>query len=330
LRLLVLGGTHFVGRHMVEAALARGDEVTIFHRGKTNPRLFADAEHVLGDREHDLERLRGRTWDAVIDTCAYVPRVARISAEALESSVDRYAFISSVSVYPDETTPGQDESSPVSEMDDPTIEEVTDTTYGPLKVLCERAVERVFGDRSVVVRPTYVVGPFDHSDRFTYWLHRAARGGAMLAPEPLDLPIQIIDARDLADWALRLIDAGATGPHNALGPAESLHMQQVIDTAIDVAAAGTEAVWIPQQFLLDHGIEVETDLPLWAPGPDYAGYMTFNPSNAIAAGLTYRPLKQTITDTLNWDATLPPNRKLEAGITRQREQDLLQAWQSSN
>ena len=222
MRLLVLGGTQFVGRHMVDAALARGDEVTIFHRGKTNPRLFSEAEHVLGDREHDLDRLRGRTWDAVIDTCAYVPRVARISAEILEGSLERYAFISSVSVYPDETTPGQDESSPVSEMDDPTIEEVTDTTYGPLKVLCEREVERVYGDRSVVVRPTYVVGPFDHSDRFTYWLHRAARGGSMLAPEPRDLPIQIIDARDLADWTLRLIDAGATGPHNALGPAQPL------------------------------------------------------------------------------------------------------------
>ena len=161
MRLLVLGGTKFVGRHMVEAALARGDEVTIFHRGKTNPRLFSEAEHVLGDREHDLDRLRGRTWDAAIDTCAYVPRVARISAEALEGSVGRYAFISSVSVYPDETHARAGRDLPVSELDDPTIEEVTDTTYGPLKVLCEREVERVYGDRSVLVRPTYVVGPFD-------------------------------------------------------------------------------------------------------------------------------------------------------------------------
>ena len=326
MRLLVLGGTQFVGRHMVEAALARGDEVTIFHRGKTNPRLFSDAEHILGDREHDIDRLRNRTWDAVIDTCAYVPRVARISAEALEGSVGRYAFISSVSVYPDETTPGQDESSPVSEMDDPTTEEVTDTTYGPLKVLCEREVERVYGDRSVLVRPTYVVGPFDHSDRFTYWVHRAARGGRMLTPEPRDLPIQIIDGRDLAEWTLRLIDAGATGPHNALGPADPLPMHEVIDTAVDVAAANTEPVWVLQQFLLDHGIQVERDLPLWVPGPDYAGYMTFNPSNAIAAGLTYRPLRETITDTLKWDRTLPPNRKLEAGITRAREEELLKAW----
>jgi nucleoside-diphosphate-sugar epimerase len=314
---------------MVEAALGRGDEVTIFHRGRTNPRLFSEAEHVLGDRERDLDRLRGRTWDAVIDTCAYVPRVARTSAEALAGSVDRYAFISSVSVYPDERTPGQDESSPVAELEDPTTEDVTDTTYGPLKVLCEREVERVFGDRSLMIRPTYVVGPFDPTDRFTYWLHRAARGGEMLAPEPRDLPMQIIDARDLADWTLRLIDAGATGAHNALGPATALTMQEVIETAVEVAAVGTELVWVAERFLLGHGIQVETDLPLWVPGPDYAGYMTFDPTNAIADGLTYRPLSDTITATLDWDATLPPNRRLEAGITADRERELLTEWKSN-
>lgn len=327
MRVLVLGGTEFVGRHIVARALERGDEVTLFNRGKTNPDLFPEAERLVGDRNVDLSPLSGRRWDAVVDTCAYVPRVARMAAEALADAVGRYCFISTTSVYPDERTTGLDESAPLDErIDDPAGEEVTDTTYGPLKVLCERGVEAVFGDRALHVRPHYVVGPHDPTDRFTYWPYRVARGGRMLAPAPPEYAIQFIDARDLADFTLHLLDEGATGPFNAVGPPGGHPLGTILDVSKAESGTDTEITWADPDWLQARGVRIESDLPLWLPGEAHTGVHAFNPAKATTAGLTYRPLPTTITDTLTWTTTLDPHRPLSAGLTPEREQDLLQAW----
>src|SRR4030095_11435959 len=211
MRILVIGGTMFLGRHIVEHALARGHEVTLFHRGKTNPHLFPDLEHVLGDRKESLEPLAGRRFDAILDTCGYVPRVVKLSAHALSGAAPHYTFISTISVYSDHKTLNQDETGPTGELEDPTREEITGDTYGPLKVLCEQAAAESFTGRVLVIRPGLIVGPHDPTDRFTYWPVRIARGGEVLAPGPEDTPVQLIDVRDLAAWTVEMMETGRTG-----------------------------------------------------------------------------------------------------------------------
>ncbi|MEW6402172.1 MAG: NAD-dependent epimerase/dehydratase family protein, partial [Chloroflexota bacterium] len=205
MKILIIGGTRFLGRHLVNSARARGHEVTLFNRGQTNPDLFRRVEKIWGDREKDLDQLKGRNWDAVIDTCGYVPRVVRMSAEALKESVENYVFISSLSIYPDFRKRGLNETDPVAKLQDESVEEVTGETYGPLKALCERVVQDVFGIDSLVIRPGLIVGPHDPTDRFTYWPVRVARGGDVLAPDGPDAFTQFIDARDLADFIVELL-----------------------------------------------------------------------------------------------------------------------------
>jgi 2'-hydroxyisoflavone reductase len=328
MKLLVIGGTEFVGRHAVEAALSRGHEVTLFNRGLTNPELFPRAEHLRGDRgtAEGLAVLEGRSWDGVLDTCAYVPRVARMSVESLAGSVGHYAFISTCSVYPDERTVGLDETAPVAESDDPDDEEVTGESYGPLKVLCEREVLRRFDERALIIRPGYIVGPNDPTDRFTYWLRRAARGGEMLAPH-LDYRMQVIDVRDLGEWCVRLIEVGVGDVFNAIGPDVPLALGDVIDAAARVSGSDVEPIQADTEWLVVHGVN-DDQFPMWHPREEEAGVMRFSPVKAVAAGLTYRPIERTVRDVLAWDASLPSDRELGAGMTPEREAPLLEAWRT--
>ncbi len=237
MKILILGGTLFAGRHLVEIALRRGIEVTIFHRGQTNPQLFPTVERLYGDRDGGLTALEGRRWDAVIDTSGYLPRVVRASADLLSEAVDHYTFISTISVYADTSQQGITETAPVGVLEDPTTEERTGETYGPLKALCEQEAEAALPGRVLTVRPGLIVGPYDPSDRFTYWPYRVAQGGEVLAPESPALPVQIIDVRDLAAWILDMVSAGRTGVYNATGAAGSLTLGAVLETSQEVSGS---------------------------------------------------------------------------------------------
>src|SRR5436305_843135 len=263
MRLLIIGGTVFLGRHLVEAALQRGHEVTLFNRGQHNPELFPEVEKLRGDRDGELSALKGRTWDAVIDTCGYFPRVVRQSAGLLADSVGHYTFISSISVFPEDVPPGTTENAPLLSMDDETVEEITGETYGPLKVLCERAVEEELPGRTLIIRPGLIVGPNDPTDRFTYWPVRVARGGRTLAPGRPERLIQFIDVRDLAEWNIRMVEDRKTGIFNANGPNYDLSMGSLLESCKDVSGSDAEFVWVSEDFLTENGVGEWMDMPLW-------------------------------------------------------------------
>jgi 2'-hydroxyisoflavone reductase len=289
MRTLIMGGTRFVGRHIAAAALAAGHEVTLLHRGRSGADLFPEATHLLLDRDGDLGPLRGTGWDLVIDVCAYYPRQVDALGEAL-GGVGRYVFISSTSVYQAPAAPGFDESSPLLTLPPgPVPDTVTDLTYGPLKVLCEQSAIAHFGSGALVVRPTYVVGPFDHSGRFTYWVKRIARGGKVLAPGHPDKAIQVIDARDLAAFTL----VPAAGTFHTAGPLMTFaDLLEAI--AAEVAPPGTRLTWVDPQFLLDAG-ENGTTIPLWYAGEEAdAAINTADATAAIKAGLHLRPLADSV------------------------------------
>ena len=314
MKLLVLGGTKFLGRHVVEAALARGDEVTIFTRGQTNPDLFPEVEKLRGDRDGNLGALEGRTWDAVIDPSCYVPRVARMSGELLRDAVDRYVFVSTVSVYGDFSKP-IDESTPLAELEDPATEEVMEH-YGALKAACERVFDELYGDRVTHVRAGLIVGPHDPTDRFTYWPRRLAEGGDVLAPGDPDAPVQFVDARDLAAFMLLLAERGPGGPINSTGPAQKLTMRELFERM----DGDFTLHWVADQTLLDAGVEPWMQLPLWMPGEEWAGLLEVDVSKALAAGLTFRPVEETSRDTLAWSLEAGEQRET---LSRERERELL-------
>jgi 2'-hydroxyisoflavone reductase len=330
MQLLILGGTVFLGRAIVEAALAEGHEVTLFTRGKHGPELFPGVERLTGDRTagpEGLAALRGRRWDAAIDTSGYVPRVVRDSAGLLAGAVEYYTFISTVSVYADYSAIGLDESAPLGVLEDEQAEAIDGQTYGPLKALCERAAEAAMSGRALIIRPGLIVGPHDPSDRFTYWPARAARGGAMLAPGRPEWVTQFIDVRDLAEWTLRMVVLRRSGVYNATGPERPLPFGKLIDACS--ALGGARPVWVGEQFLLDQGVAPWSDLPLWIPESDetMAGFSQVSCARAIGAGLTFRPLAQTVADTLAWHASRPPEA-LRAGISAEREAELLAGWEA--
>ncbi len=337
MQLLILGGTIFLGRHLVEAALTRGHHVTLFNRGRHHPDIFPEVEKLRGDRDGDLTALEGRRWDAVIDTSGYLPRVVRASAELLSSNVDHYTFVSSISVYNDFSQPGITETAPVGALEDPAIEQVTGETYGPLKALCEQAVEDVLPGRVLTIRPGLIVGPHDPTDRFTYWPRRIARGGEVLAPGEPHALTQFIDVRDLAAWIVRLVEAEAAGTYNATGPAAPLTMEQLFHTCRATLNNNAWFEWVGEEFLLDSGVQPWTELPLWIPLGDgkSAGFNTVDCSKAIESGLTFRPLSETILRTYAWDTEVTTNQQpsAESRTTRptttlrpEREHELLTAW----
>jgi len=327
MNILIIGGTRFLGRHLVDSALAHGHQVTMFNRGKSNPDLYPHLETIHGDRAEDLSALTTRRFDSVIDTCGYVPRIVRHSARALKDSVGQYVFISSISAYADFSQIGIIEESPLAKMPEgtpETIEEVTGETYGPLKVLCEQAVEEELPGRALIVRPGLIVGPYDPTDRFTYWPVRVARGGDVLAPEKPEVPVQIVDGRDLAELTLQLIEAKATGAYNATGPDYELTIGAMLESCKRVSGSDAVFHWAAVDFLNANKVESWSDMPVWVPdNAENAGFSRVVISKAIAAGLTFRPLADTVRDTIAWAATRPLDHPWRAGLTEEREAELV-------
>lgn len=328
MRLLILGGTVFLGRHIVDAALARGHSVTLFNRGQHNPDLFPQVEKLRGDRDGGLDALKTGMWDAVIDPSGYVPRLVRDSASLLADRAGHYTFISSISVYADMSQPHLDETAPVGQLDDPSIEQITGETYGPLKVLCEQVAEAAMPGRVLTIRPGLIVGPHDPTDRFTYWPWRVAQGGEVLAPSRPGYPVQLIDGRDLAEWIVRLVEQAVTGVFNATGPTDPLTLGEVLDTAKQISGSDAWFSWVAEDFLLQRALEPWGELPLWVPEADgqYAGFSRVSIVRALASGLTFRPLADTVRDTLAWALTRPADRQWRAGLTRAKEAETLAAW----
>lgn len=334
MRLLIIGGTEFVGRAVAEEALRRGHEVTTFNRGVTAPDV-PGVRPVRGDRtqDADLDRLRGQEWDAVVDTCGYVPEVVGRAARLLAGSSGRYVFVSSVSACV--AWPKERITDDTPRYDCPADARADAGEYGYLKAGCERAVEEAFGDRALVVRPGLILGPYENVGRLPWWLRRVARGGQVLAPGDPDTRMQLIDARDLAAWMLDAAERGLGGVFYATGPAGNTTMGRWLAACVEVTGADAELVWVPDRFLLDHQVRPWTELPLWRPDlPEYAGVWEVETARAEAAGLRTRPVRDTVRDTWEWlrgggepvihdYAHLP-----EHGIDPGKEQRILTAWRS--
>ena len=337
LDILVLGGTGFIGPHMVREALRRGHSVTLFNRGRTNNELFPDLETIKGDRAGDLSMLEGRKWDAVIDNSGYVPRHVQNSATTLAPNIGQYLYISTISVYDTYTTPN-DESSELGLLEDESVEEVNGETYGPLKALCEqRARAEIGADRLTILRPTYICGPGDHTDRFSYWPVRVSRGGEMLVPGGPEYPLQIIDVRDLANFTIDCLDQSLTDTFNTVTPVGSYDMGQLLIDSQAVAATEVEPVWVSEAFVSDaqanNPAQNRGMFPIWHPlQGDYANVSSVSGKKAVAAGLHNRPVRETIRDLLAWWQTLPGERTspMQAGMTAETEAELIAAWRARN
>jgi 2'-hydroxyisoflavone reductase len=338
LKILLLGGTRFIGVPITELALKRGHTVTFFNRGKTNADLFPQIERITGDRNGELDGLKDRKWDAVIDTSAYVPRVVKLSAELLGPNVGQYLFVSSISVYPNFAEP-RTEDSAVGTLKDETVEKVDAETYGPLKALCEKAAEAAMPGRVTVLRPGLIVGPHDSTDRFTYWPARAARGGDMLAPGTPRDRIQIIDARDLAAFALDTLERRVYGTFNLVSPPGMFTMGDVVNESIRAAKSLVKpsppprAVWASAAFLEKQKVSGWSDMPVWlAATGDDAAFAETSSARALKEGLKITPMRKTVHDALEWHLTRPESEraKLKAGIDAAREQEVLAAWRTES
>lgn len=352
LKLLILGGTGFLGPHLVRVAVERGHEMTLFNRGVTNPHLFPELEKLRGDRRtSNLDALRDRSWDAVIDTSAYYPRVVDEATSLLAERVRQYVFVSTISVYAKRDIIGMDETAPLATIEDESTEQVSGLTYGPLKVLCERAAETAMPGRVLTVRPGLIVGPGDTTDRFTYWPVRVARGGEVLAPGTGDDPVQFIDARDLALWTIDSIEQGRNGVFNATGPVEPITMRGMLEACREATGSDAEFTWVDREFLAEQSVRPWSDMPVWVPPVgEYAGFGRTSIERAKRAGLTTRPAVETARDTEAWFRTLEPSRqarlsgaavyptpqnmaddsipKRRAGLSLAREQAVLDAWRT--
>jgi 2'-hydroxyisoflavone reductase len=326
MRILVIGGTSFVGRHISAAALDAGHDLTLFHRGRTGAGLFPAATHLTGDRNESLAALADGRWDATIDVIAYLPRQVRELAAVLGDRGGRYLQISSVSAYQTPVAPGFGEDAPLAGLDDPATEEITEETYGGLKAACERAARQFFGPDPTIIRPTYVVGPHDASYRFTWWVERIARGGTVLAPgDPADA-IQVIDARDMATWTVALAGRATGGTFHAASPAPPFGFGELLETvAAQVAPPGTRLTWVESEFLRAAGLD-EASLPLWPAGDEFSDINAASPAAAFAAGLAPRPLRDTVADIHASEASAPVTPPAGVGLSPAREADLLARW----
>jgi 2'-hydroxyisoflavone reductase len=342
MKLLIIGGTRFVGRHLISAALARNHEVTLFNRGNYSAELSVETIH--GDRHNDgdLEKLKGHRWDVVVDTCGHLPRAVTAAAQVLSDSVDRYIFISSQNAYASVSVQGVDETFPRATLTTEQLEQANaiDTSgqpsyaalYGGLKALCEQAAEAAMPNRVLIARPGLIVGPYDYTDRFTYWVARVARGGEVLAPGRPERFVQFIDARDLAEWVVSMAEQKATGIYNANSAAEKLTMQSVLEACKVASDSDATFTWVSEEFLLRENVSAWSNMPLWLPeeaAPHLKGFMFINCDKAIAAGLRFRPVSETISDTLRWYQTARSNEELKAGIDSEREQALLLKWRET-
>ena len=332
MKYLILGGTSYLGRHAVEAARARGHEVTLFNRGRTNPGLFLDVEQLRGDRDSDLAGLAGRSWDAVLDPSGFVPRIVKASCERLRNVVAHYTFISSINAYADSTREGLVETDALAELPEgASREELTGDSYGPLKVLCEREAEAAFGSRAAIVRAGLIFGPHDPTERTGYWPLRVAEGGEVLAPGRPARPVQLVDVRDLAAWLVHLAEDRVGGAFNATGPGTPLTMERFLATCRDVSGSDARFTWLDEAFLLEQKVSPFSEMPLWVPEQFHA-FETVNCARAFAAGLACRPLAETVRAARDWARTLPPGPRPKPGVqippalSRAREAEVLGAW----
>jgi nucleoside-diphosphate-sugar epimerase len=331
--LLILGGTGFIGPHLTREAQRLDWKVTHFNRGKRAADGVPGVETLTGDRKGQLDSLRGRTWDAVIDDTGYIPKYVKMSAGLLAPNVGYCLYISSISAYASFAKPN-DIHSPTGKLSNPDIEEINSDTYGPMKALCEQYSAEAFKGRISIVRPGYIVGPLDTTDRFTYWPVRASKGGEMLAPGTPKDPVQIIDVRDLAAWMMKLVEARATGYFNAVSAPGAFTMGDLVTASVHASPkANTRVTWVPEDFLREHWKPDELDLPPWSPMKgDSAGASLTSVKESLQTGLRSRPIQQTVTDTLAWFQSLPPDRQanLKAGLPAPRESDTLRLWHQAN
>ena len=333
LKILMLGGTGFLGPHTVQYAIDRGHEVTLFNRGRSKENLFPNLEKLIGNRDPDVDAgllaLEGRKWDCVIDTSSYVPRIAGASAQLLKGQCEQYLMISTISVYSQFSQLNMDETAAVGTLDDPTVETVDGATYGPLKAYSEQAVTEQFGAGTTILRPGLIVGPRDRTDRYSYWPVRASRGGDMLCPGNGSDLVQYIDVRDLAEFIVHCLEQKTTGIFNTISDSKTETVKDMVDTCIEVSGAETNAVCADTDFLTEQGIRPWADMPVWVPNAgEMAGLSQIDVSRAFAAGMKIRDRKETALDTLNWFKTLPEERQktLRAGIKSEREQEVLAEW----
>ena len=329
LDILFMGGTGFLGPYTVRAAVSRGHRVTLFNRGRTNANLFPDLETIIGDRNTpDIARLNGRRWDAVIDTSAYFPRSVNLLLDALTEPVEQYVMISTISAYETWSTQGMDETASLRSIADPTIEEFRQpATYGALKALCEEAANARMPGQVTNIRPGFIVGPDDPTDRFTYWPTRVARGGEVLAPGSGEDYVQYIDVRDLANWIVHCLEQNVVGTFNAHIGERQLSMRDLLGTAREQLNTATRLTWADSSFLERHAVIAQVDMPIWLPGG-----MQLSAERALRSGLAIRPATQTIHDTHNWFSSLPAARQAElrSGISAEREAEVLRAWHTES
>jgi 2'-hydroxyisoflavone reductase len=332
LRILILGGTGFIGPHQVEYALARGHTVTLFNRGRTNPQLFPTVEKLIGDRNapNGYDALKGRTWDVVIDNPTQIPRWVREAGAALKDSAGKYVFVSTLSAFKNRAAIGITEDGPLHDPAPPDAEPPR-ASYGPLKVRCEMDAKAIWGERALIVRPGLIVGPGDLTDRFSYWPIRVEQGGEMLAPGTPDDPVAFIDQRDLTEFMIRLCEANASGVYNVVGPRVMLTIAEMLYGCKAVTTSDVRFTWVPADFVLAQKLRPYTDLPVWMPPRgDSAGWARMDISKAKNAGLTFRPLADTARDTLTYYHAQPPERQaaLKAGLAPEREREVLAAWKA--
>jgi len=328
MKILILGGTVFLGRALVNAALNGGHQITLFNRGLSNPGLFHNLEIIISDRDSDLYALNDRKWDVVIDTSGYLPEAVRKSAEKLANKVGVYVFISTLSVYADNNQIGIDENYPLAKLTTTDIKKVNSENYGPLKVSCEQIVQQHFPDSALILRPGLIVGPHDPTDRFTYWPVRVSHSSEVLAPGRPNRQIQFIDARDLAEWTIRLIELEKYGVYNAVGPNNTLSMMEFLDSCDRMCHGETKFTWVSEKFLLDEKIEPWTNIPLWVPEIDKgnSGFFAFDNTKAIKDGLTFRNIDNIVYDTCSWAEARPSDHIWRAGIDRAKQTQLLEKW----
>lgn len=328
MKILIIGGTIFLGKHIVKIAQERGHEIVLFNRGKHNQELFPGLEKIRGDRLTDLNLLGDRIFDSVIDTCGYFPRAVRMSAEFMRNKAKHYTFISSISVYKEFDVKGLNEESATAVLEDENVEEVTGETYGALKRLCEIAAEEVYGADALNIRPGLIVGEDDPSDRFTYWVIRIAKGGEVAVPDSFERAVQFIDVKDLAAFTLDMIEKGAGGIYNATGPDKDLSFGEFLRACRKVAGTDPEFIRMSEEFILENNIAPYTELPLWVP-ESWSGTDHVDISKALKAGLNIRPLTKTIAETLLFDRARI-GHTLRSGLSPERESELIALLKSQN
>jgi 2'-hydroxyisoflavone reductase len=326
LKVLILGGTNFLGPHIVEELQQKGHEVTLFNRGTHDTSFLSNVEILQGDRDGDLQALENRHWDAVIDTSCHLPRHAKISSKILAKAAEHYTFISTIGVYENFHELNMDETYPLAKLEDETSEEVNEKTYGALKASCEKIIENYFPNHSLIIRPGLIVGPRDPTHRFAYWPLRMIDGGEVLAPGESKQNLQFIDVRDLAKWVVTMVEMRKVGCYNATGPKLCLTFEELLKTCMQISRKQTSLTWVSEDFLIKSGVQDWSELPLWLSYKrNMPGFLNVNIAKAVSAGLTFRPLSDTISSIITWEKQHRKEGE-QIGIDRVKEQSILKLW----